>query len=211
MKSNLVKRMISLVIMTTTVLGVSSIGVSAEWKQIDGKWYYFGQDGYMAHDTIVDSFKIDNNGVWIQNTTNNNVNSNTVNATSNVENKVDNSITNANTTTLNNTGSINNGIINNGTVNNDTTVVNTTNVIVKKVKSADDTMNDYYKTLISQYKDKLADAKLQLEKAKNQKSVKTYVNGQFVYTADQTAIDSAEKNVEFYQNLIDKYNALIIK
>lgn len=59
------------------------------WKQIDSKWYYFGQDGYMktgwlqdrdskwyylkndgsmAHDTIVDGYKIGSDGAWISST-----------------------------------------------------------------------------------------------------------------------------------------------
>jgi len=60
----------ALIIVSTLVL--NPIGASAEWKQdnigwwntegnswslgwkeIDGKWYYFWGNGYMAHDTIV--------------------------------------------------------------------------------------------------------------------------------------------------------------
>jgi hypothetical protein len=106
MKMILIRKLMAITIATTTILGVSSIGANAEWKQdsngwwntegnsystgwkqIDGKWYYFNSNGYMAHDTIVDGYKIDNNGVWIQNNT-----------------------TNSNDT--------NNGIINNGGTNN---------------------------------------------------------------------------------------------
>ena len=39
---------------------------SIGWKEIDGKWYYFGQDGYMAHDTTVNGYKLGSDGAWIQ-------------------------------------------------------------------------------------------------------------------------------------------------
>lgn len=39
---------------------------SIGWKKLDGKWYYFGQDGYMAHDTIIDGYKLGSDGAWIQ-------------------------------------------------------------------------------------------------------------------------------------------------
>ena len=35
------------------------------WAKIDGKWYYFYSDGYMAHDTIIDGFKLGSDGAWI--------------------------------------------------------------------------------------------------------------------------------------------------
>lgn len=35
------------------------------WNNIDGKWYYFYKDtNFMAHDTIIDGYYIDSNGVW---------------------------------------------------------------------------------------------------------------------------------------------------
>lgn len=37
------------------------------WKQIDGKWYYFYSDGYMAHDTTIDHYKLGSDGAWIVN------------------------------------------------------------------------------------------------------------------------------------------------
>ena len=36
---------------------------SKGWKEIDGKWYYFKQDGYMAHDTTIDGYSLNSNGV----------------------------------------------------------------------------------------------------------------------------------------------------
>jgi len=63
------------------------------WRQLDSKWYYFEQDGYMktgwlkdkdnkwyylkndgsmAYDTVIDGYKIDSNGAWINSTSSNN-------------------------------------------------------------------------------------------------------------------------------------------
>ena len=59
---------------------------SVGWKEIDGKWYYFGQDGYMktgwikyggksyylnsdgsmAHDATIDGFTVGSDGAWNQ-------------------------------------------------------------------------------------------------------------------------------------------------
>ena len=39
---------------------------SIGWKEIDGEWYYFGQDGYMAHDTVIDGHELGSDGTWIQ-------------------------------------------------------------------------------------------------------------------------------------------------
>jgi FOG: Glucan-binding domain (YG repeat) len=77
-------------LLVASVLTLNPIGASAEWKQdsngwwntegsswtvgwrlIDEKWYYFGQDGYMAHDTIVDGYKLGSDGAWIQTNQNN--------------------------------------------------------------------------------------------------------------------------------------------
>lgn len=41
------------------------------WKQINGDWYYFYSDGYMAHDTTVEGYYLNSNGTWISNQTNN--------------------------------------------------------------------------------------------------------------------------------------------
>lgn len=37
------------------------------WKNLDGKWYYFNSNGYMAHDTEIDGYKLGSDGAWIQN------------------------------------------------------------------------------------------------------------------------------------------------
>jgi len=68
MKHNFIKRMICTSLMTVSLLGFGSIGASAEWRQqdthtlyykdnnyltgwqvIDGKKYYFNEQGYVAH------------------------------------------------------------------------------------------------------------------------------------------------------------------
>ena len=32
---------------------------------IDGKWYYLNENGKMAYDTVIDGYKLDSNGEWI--------------------------------------------------------------------------------------------------------------------------------------------------
>ncbi|OCA98307.1 immunoglobulin-like domain-containing protein [Clostridium beijerinckii] len=44
---------------------------SVGWKEINGKWYYFKQDGYMVHDTTIDGYTIGSDGAWIQAAPNN--------------------------------------------------------------------------------------------------------------------------------------------
>ena len=51
---------------------------SVGWKEIDGKWYYFKQDGYMAHDTVIDGYELGSDGAWIQAASNNLSNSKNV-------------------------------------------------------------------------------------------------------------------------------------
>ena len=36
------------------------------WKQIDGKWYYFDENGRMLTNTVVNGYKINADGVWVQ-------------------------------------------------------------------------------------------------------------------------------------------------
>jgi len=84
-------------LIVVSVLALNPTGASAEWnqdsngwwntegnvgwKEIDGKWYYFGQDGYMAHDTSVNGYTLGSDGAWIDtsNEKNNNSNSSLVN------------------------------------------------------------------------------------------------------------------------------------
>lgn len=37
------------------------------WRLIEGNWYYFYSNGYMAHDTTVDGCYLNSNGVWSEN------------------------------------------------------------------------------------------------------------------------------------------------
>lgn len=37
------------------------------WKNIDGNWYYFYSDGYMAYDTVIDGYYLNNKGAWTNN------------------------------------------------------------------------------------------------------------------------------------------------
>lgn len=34
------------------------------WKKIDGKWYYFESNGYMAHDRYVNGYYLNSEGYW---------------------------------------------------------------------------------------------------------------------------------------------------
>lgn len=34
------------------------------WRNINENWYYFYSDGYMAHDTIINGYYLDSDGVW---------------------------------------------------------------------------------------------------------------------------------------------------
>lgn len=82
-------KFIASLLLAISVLTLNSVGVNAQWKQdpngwwntegnswtvgwkeIDSKWYYFNSDGYMAHDTTIDGYKIGSDGAWIQSTQN---------------------------------------------------------------------------------------------------------------------------------------------
>lgn len=82
-KKKLVK-VITSTLMLVSIFALNPMGANASWKQndtgwwytqdnswitgwklIDGKWYYFYSDGYMAHDTIISGFKLGYDGAWI--------------------------------------------------------------------------------------------------------------------------------------------------
>lgn len=73
-------------LVVASVLALNPIGASAEWKQdsdgwlysegnsyaegwreIDGKYYYFYPDGYMAKATTIDGYYVGADGAWITN------------------------------------------------------------------------------------------------------------------------------------------------
>lgn len=79
------RRLLSALVAFIAITVLNSAGVNAYWKQdsnnhwnyvvimvimlqggqqIDGHWYYFYSDGYMAHDTLINGYIIDSSGVW---------------------------------------------------------------------------------------------------------------------------------------------------
>lgn len=42
---------------------------TSKWEQIDGNWYYFHPDGYMAYNTWIDGYYLNNDGVMVPNGT----------------------------------------------------------------------------------------------------------------------------------------------
>lgn len=85
MKTGFLKGIIALTITGISIL-LLPIGVNAEWKQnstgwwysdansyatgwrlIDGNWYYFYPNGYMASNTTIDNYYLNSSGAWISN------------------------------------------------------------------------------------------------------------------------------------------------
>lgn len=81
MKKFKLTKVIASLLIAASVLALNPIGANAEWKQdstgwwytegnsyvkgwrpIDGKWYYFYSNGYMAHDTTIDGYKLGADG-----------------------------------------------------------------------------------------------------------------------------------------------------
>lgn len=79
------KKTVALGIVATSLLAFNPIGASAEWrqdstgwwystgyswytgwKQINGKWYYFDYNGYMAHDTTIDGYQLGSDGARVE-------------------------------------------------------------------------------------------------------------------------------------------------
>ena len=47
----------------------NGVKVVNRWVQDNGKWYYFGKSGAMAHNQCVDGYYISSDGVWRKNET----------------------------------------------------------------------------------------------------------------------------------------------
>lgn len=238
------KKFITVGVIASSMIMLFPVGASAEWKQdnkgwwntegnswsigwreINGKWYYFGQDGYMVHDTIINGYKIDGNGAWIQNinnTTNNTTNTNLANTTTTESNNMTNLTSNTDSSTknsLSNTGTINTGIINSGTMTNNINVkVEQDNSYQKQIQKTQEenkkNENAYYKYMLDGAKADLQEAQAQLERTKNQKSVQTLVKKAdgtwgYDYVVDKQELQRAEKNVSDAQRRVDYYQSLM--
>ncbi|NRU52569.1 hypothetical protein [Clostridium beijerinckii] len=207
------------------------------WLSDNGKWYYLKDDGSMAvNETVNGQYKVDNNGVWIQNTTVNSNNTSTVNNSvsstsnsnnmTNLTNNIDNSTNTNSSTSLNNTGNItNNGAINNGQINTtnnvDINVDNTSKAkedyykeLKKQQKKSNETLKLYYENQLDSAKSDLKQAQTDLERIKTQKTVQTLKqqddgSWQYVYEVDQEKVRYHEKQVDSYQKLVDYYEKLV--
>lgn len=207
-----------------------------QWKQIDGKWYYFNSNGYMAHDIEIDGYKLGSDGAWIQNITTTNNNSNNVNNTANTNNTVtstsnSNNMTNLtnntdnNTTnsggniTLNNTGSI--SYNNNSNTTNNVIVGNSSKEeknyykeLKKSQEQSNNAMKSYYEKQLSQAKSDLSEAQKELNNVQSQATVQTYkkqADGSwgFEYTANSNKIASAKQKVAREQANVEYYEKLV--
>ncbi|EKQ56112.1 MULTISPECIES: leucine-rich repeat domain-containing protein [unclassified Clostridium] len=88
MRSFRLKKVIASSLIAASVLALNPIGASAEWKQnptgwwykegnswatgwrlIDSKWYYFDSKGYMAKDTTIDGYYLNDSGARTELTT----------------------------------------------------------------------------------------------------------------------------------------------
>jgi foldase protein PrsA len=86
MKKVKLTKLIASLIVIGSVFTLNPIAASAEWKEdnsgwwyedgstwvtgwklVDGKWYYFNSDGYMAKNTVIDGCNLGSDGAWIQN------------------------------------------------------------------------------------------------------------------------------------------------
>jgi len=78
-------KVIASILIVISLMSLNPIGVSAEWRKdytgwwytegnsyatgwrnLNGSWYYFNSDGYMAHDTIIDGYYLNSSGAWFQ-------------------------------------------------------------------------------------------------------------------------------------------------
>ncbi|OOM79901.1 putative cell wall binding repeat protein [Clostridium puniceum] len=86
MKRKIIKKAICIGLLSVSLLGFSSVGANAEWKQDDngwwntegssystgwkeigGNWYYFYSDGYMAQSQYIGNYYLGSDGAWTTN------------------------------------------------------------------------------------------------------------------------------------------------
>lgn len=87
MKKLKLTKIIASSLIAVSLFVLNPIGASAEWRQndtgwwyeegssyatgwelIDGKYYYFSDNGYMLHDTYVDGYELGSDGAWVVST-----------------------------------------------------------------------------------------------------------------------------------------------
>ncbi|OOM76758.1 hypothetical protein [Clostridium sp. BL-8] len=87
MKKSKLTKVIATPLIIVSLIVLNPIGASAEWRQnstgwwyaegdsyatgwrlIDGKYYYFSDNGYMLHDTYIDGYKLGSDGAWVVST-----------------------------------------------------------------------------------------------------------------------------------------------
>jgi hypothetical protein len=87
MRKSKLSKLIASSLIAASVLILSPVGVSAEWRQnstgwwyaegssyatgwrlIAGKYYYFSDNGYMLHDTYIDGYELGSDGAWVVST-----------------------------------------------------------------------------------------------------------------------------------------------
>jgi Spy/CpxP family protein refolding chaperone len=74
MKTKLIKKIVTLTIMTIAFTGVLSVGATAApnqdghaqtgWIQDGDKWYYLNPDGEMRGNTVIDGYQVGPDGAW---------------------------------------------------------------------------------------------------------------------------------------------------
>ena len=66
------KRILKTLLLTTTLMGLFTIGANAEWRQFEeGKWNYYDSNNILVRDSFVDNgqYYVDSNGLWLSDET----------------------------------------------------------------------------------------------------------------------------------------------
>jgi hypothetical protein len=184
MKSNFVKKIIGLIIMTTTILGVGSIGASAEWRRnsdntwsydnVSNGWFKDNQNWYFFKNNVMQTGWLkDNDGSWYYLSSNGEMLHDTTTPDgfkvgSNGIYIVNNTVNNANS---NNTTNLTNNVDNSTksssdiTLNNTGSITNNTTNNNVDVNVNSDAQDAYYK--------QLAKTQKAIEKARTEQLAKT--------------------------------------